>query len=162
ASIDDGSDVAGLHLVGADRRQHRVHPALQIQRILHAVDLRGVLQTAHVCVEPEADRSLRRRVASCALEYTAAVVDDVRRAMNRRVRPVQELSVHPNLAGRGKTHRALLNRILAYLVNWRVGELVSSNVTTVPRERESDSADWLRRRHGSPFTRIHQFTNPPT
>ena len=83
-------------------------PAGEVERILHPVDLRGVLQPAHVRVEPEAGRPLRRRVAARALEHAAAVVDDVRGDVNRRVLPLDQLAVHPDLAGSRKSHRALL------------------------------------------------------
>jgi hypothetical protein len=116
-AIDERADIAGLHLVGADRFEHRLHPAVQIEGILHPVNLGRVLQAQHMGIETEAGRALRCRVAPRALEHAAPVVDDVRRDVNRRVLPVHERAVHPDLAGPRKSHTALLRVILQHLVN---------------------------------------------
>src|SRR5262249_33178898 len=121
ASIHQRADVAGLHLVGADRVEHGGAPAGEIQLVLHPVNLAGVDQPDEMFIEPEAGGALRRRVAARALEDAAAVMDDVRRDVNRRVLPFDEPAIHPDLARARKTHlQQLLTAILAFghLVIW--------------------------------------------
>ena len=121
AAIEDRTDVARLHLVRANRVEDGILPARQVERILHPVDLRGVLQPLHVRVEPEAGRSLRRGVAAGAFEHAAAVVDDVRGDVDGRVLPRHQLAVHPDLARPGKCHRTLLridSNAIGELANW--------------------------------------------
>ena len=66
---------------------------------------------------------LRRRVAARAFEDAAAVVDDVRGDVDRRVLPLHQLAVHPDLARARKRHHAAPYKILAFgdsrLANWR-------------------------------------------
>ena len=81
-------------------------PAGEVERILHPVDLGGVVQPAHVRVEPEAGRAFRRLVAARAFEDAAAVVDDVRGDVDLGVLPVHQLAVHPDLARPGKAMTA--------------------------------------------------------
>ena len=57
--------------------------------------------------QAEDRRALRRVVAADALEYAGAVVEPVRGDVDLRVRPVDELAVHPDLLG--LLHRAQLS-----------------------------------------------------
>src|SRR5690606_13359095 len=57
------------------------------------------LQALQVVAEPEHRRTLIRRVRPDALEHRGPVVQRVREHMDLGVRPVHQLTVHPDLLG---------------------------------------------------------------
>ena len=67
---------------------------------------RGVVQPAHVVGEAEHRRPPRGRVGADPLEHAGAVVQRVREHVDRRVVPVDELAVHPDLVGLVEWHVA--------------------------------------------------------
>src|SRR4029079_4005505 len=68
-------------------------------RQLPVQEARTVMETLHVVREPEHGRALRGLVRADSLEHTGAVVETVNPDVNGRVRPVDELAVHPDLRG---------------------------------------------------------------
>ncbi len=104
-AIDDRPDVAGLERVRPDGLEHRVGECHHVDLRFHPVDLAGVEQAAHVRVEPETGGAPRRVVATRSFENAAPVMNDVGSDVNRGVRPVDERTVHPDLAGAGESHR---------------------------------------------------------
>ena len=97
-------EVAGRDPVDRDDLARCDAELLDRVREIHVEDPRRVLESHEMLVEAEDRRPLLRVVAADALEYAGAVVEPVRRDVDLRVRPVDELSVHPDLLGR--LHRA--------------------------------------------------------
>jgi hypothetical protein len=62
------------------------------------------VEALHVVREAKDRRSLRRLVCADALEDPGAVMEAVDTDVNGRVRPIDELAVHPDL--RGLFHQA--------------------------------------------------------
>src|SRR5262245_31240917 len=73
-------------------------------------------------VQPEARRAFRRRVAARAFEYAAAVMDHMRPDVDRRILPLDQLPVHPDLSSARERHNVSSTTILAS-GNWVIWEL---------------------------------------
>ena len=102
----DRSDVAGRQAVRTDELVRRCSKLLDRVREVHEEHLGGVLETLEVILQPEDGRALLGLVAADPLEDAGPVVEPVTADVDPRVRPVDELSVHPDLVG-------LLHRVSA-------------------------------------------------
>src|SRR6202163_741591 len=68
-------------------------------RALHAINVAGIEQTAHVFAKAKCRRALLGVVTADPLEHRRSVTDDVRENVNLRVLPGNQLSVMPDFLG---------------------------------------------------------------
>ncbi len=68
-------------------------------RALHAINVAGIEQAAHVFAQAKCGRALIGVVTADPLEYRRPVTDDVRENVNLRVLPGNQLSVMPDFLG---------------------------------------------------------------
>ena len=95
----DRPDVGRRQPVRAHEVVRRLAQLLDGERDLHVEQPRRVVQALHVVGKTEDGGAPRRLVAANALEDTGAVVEAVDADVDLRVRPVDELAVHPDLVG---------------------------------------------------------------
>src|SRR5439155_19771991 len=107
----------------------------------HPIDFCGILEALHVDVEPEARGSFRRGIAPGALEHAAAVMDDVRRNVNLRILPVDQLAIHPHRTGAGKSHQ------FSFTLN-SIASMVSTRWSNCTLRHGSDETDERKDRQG--------------
>src|SRR5439155_13830861 len=112
-----------------------VLPAVVIERVLHAVDLRGLVQAAHVRVEAEERRAAPGLVAACALEDDGAVVNHVRGNVNGRILPVDQRAVHSDLACLGESHGISWSDFTRFAASDGVGAPREAPLLRLPAER---------------------------
>ncbi len=113
AVVRDRSHVTRGQPGRAHRVLRRLHQLVDRVRNLHHHDLRGVEQPCDVLGETEHRRAPLGLVGADALEDARAVVQRVREDVNPRVRPRDELTVHPDLLGRRDGHRSAFRRAAA-------------------------------------------------
>src|SRR6185437_138457 len=92
-------EVALGQAVRADEIPDRGLQLVARVRKLHVEKLRRVRQPFDVLGQPEDRCASGRLIRADPLEDTGAVVQAVRSDVNGRVRPVDELAVHPDLRG---------------------------------------------------------------
>ena len=102
----DRADVTGGQAVRGDQLVRGGAQLGDRVRQIHEEHLRGVLQALQVIPQAEHRRALLGLVAADSLEDARPVVEPVDADVDLRVRPVDELAVHPDLVG-------LLHRVSA-------------------------------------------------
>ncbi len=113
---------------------HGLGQRLSVERVLHPVDARRVVEPTHVRVEAEESRTLRRAVAACALEDppNPPVMHDVGPDMNLRVVPIHERAVHPDFAG--AVEKAMSVILLCFAAKRAAPRLGGQRFSAVPAE----------------------------
>src|SRR5581483_7624836 len=107
-AVAEEGDRAQVALGQAGRADQVPRRGLQLfrrVRQIHVEELRRVLEAREVLAQAEHRRAVRRLVGANPLEDARAVVQAVRADVDRRVGPVDELPVHPDL--RGLLHASL-------------------------------------------------------
>jgi hypothetical protein len=104
APVHQRTDVADLHLVGADGGLDGIGDLLGRVGDLHVVDARGPKQPPDVVVQPKHGWAARGLVRPDPFEHAAAVVEPVGQDMHASVFPVHERPVHPDLVHRLNRH----------------------------------------------------------
>ena len=79
-------------------------------------DAAGIVEAAHMLLEPEHRGTIRRGVAANAFEHARAVVNDVADDMNGRVFPIHELSIAPDSV----PHVALIHQLTGRLFDLKI------------------------------------------
>ena len=97
ADEGDRPEVAGRQLVGADHVPRRGLQLLDRVREVDVEELRRPVQPLEVVGEAEDGRAALGLVGADPLEDARAVVQAVRADVDRRVAPVDQLAVHPDL-----------------------------------------------------------------
>src|SRR5207247_1078322 len=85
-------------VVGRNRFAHRLHEVVDRMLEWQAINLAGVVKTPHVLAGAEDRAAGRTLVATHSFEDARRVMNDMAHHVYRRVFPIHELAVPPDLA----------------------------------------------------------------
>jgi hypothetical protein len=96
----DGSKVAGLEVVNADKLHHRVTKLIDGETGIDAINLGGVHKTADMLAEAENCGPGDGFITADSFKHRATVTDNVGKNVDLGIVPVNEAAVVPDLLSR--------------------------------------------------------------